>query len=100
MPNLNRNTGLQIKEGIFDNVPHVMIGDDGKLGVNRQQPIPQPPPMRPPYQQPTYPLQPRQPKQPEDLIDKLKKYALIFFTILILGAVGVMVVQIVLGRFF
>jgi len=104
MKNQNNFPGLQLKEGIFDNVPHIMINDDGKLGTNRQQPIPQlpqaplrRPPTPQPYQQPYYP---RQPKQPEDLVDKLKKYALIFFVCLILGTAGFMVLKVIFGRFF
>lgn len=98
----NNVPGLQIKEGMFDNVPHIVL-DDGKLRTNKQiQPqapqAPQaPPPRRPVYQQPTYQSQP---KQPEDLVDKLKRYALVFFTCLILATAGFYVLKIILGRIF
>lgn len=89
----NNFPGLELREGVFDNVPHVIIG--------KQNSQPQAPPMRPPNypQRVSYPQQ-NYPKPPEDLVDKLKKWALIFFTILILGAAGYMVVQTILGRFF
>lgn len=84
-----RHSGLELREGIFDNVPHIIIGKDKP---------PVKPPL-PPQQAATYP-QPRQPQPPKDLIDKLKSYALIFFTCLILGATGFLVAKILIGRFF
>jgi len=97
----NNYPGLQIKEGMFNSVPHIML-DDGKLRTNKQpqaqKPTPYMPPNPQPYQQPAY--YPRQPKQPEDLVDRLKKYALIFFVCLVLGTAGLMVVKLILGRFF
>ena len=85
----NNFPGLEIKEGMFDRVPHVIIGKDK-------------PPAKPPYKQPAYyPYsQPPQPKQEEDLIDKLKKYTLIILVILILGTAVIYVLKEILGRFF
>ena len=68
---LGRPTGLEIREGIFDNVPHIIIGKDKPV-----QPLNYPRQLAP-HQQPIYPPE-------KDLIDKLKNYALIFFTCLIL----------------
>ena len=104
MKNQNNFPGLQLKEGIFDNVPHIMINDQGKLSSNRQQPIPQQPqapPRRPPTPQPyLQPHQPRQPKQPDDLVDKLKKYTLIILVILVLGTAVIYVLKEIFGRLF
>lgn len=87
-----RHSGLELREGIFDNVPHVIIGKE-------KPQVPQSP-MKPPLlpQQSVYP-QPS-PKPPEDFIDKLKRYVLIFFTVLILGTAGYLVFRILLGRIF
>lgn len=94
MQNQNRQSGLEIREGIFDNVPHVIIGKQNS------QPIQKAPPIKPPnnpgnYKQPNY-----YPKPQEDLIDKMKRWALIFFTILILCVAGYGVLKVILGRFF
>ena len=93
MQQQTRHSGLELREGIFDNVPHIIIGKD--------KPQAQQPPAKPPLppQQSTYP-QPIRPEPPKDLIDKLRNYALIFFTCLILGSVGYIVLKIILGRFF
>jgi len=83
----NNFPGLEIKEGMFDRVPHVIIGKDK-------------PPAKPPTNQYPFYKQPNQPKQEEDLIDKLEKYTLIILVILILGTAVIYVLKEILGRFF
>jgi len=73
-----------MRENIFQSVPHVIIG-------NKKPPQPQGP-----YPQQSYPYQP---KRPDDLVDKLRKYALIVFVILILGTAAIFVLKEIIGRF-
>lgn len=97
MPQQNRFPGLELKENLFENVPHVIIGNKKPPQVQQLNP-----PMRPPQPPQRVPQQPQpiQPKQPESLVDKLKKYTLIVFTILVLGTAVVFVLKEIIGRFF
>ena len=95
MQQQNRHSGLEIRENIFENVPHVIIGKN-----KPQQPYPSPMPPQPPQQPRAYQPPPYQPRRPDDLVDKLKKYALIVFTILILGTASIFILREIFGRFF